>query len=149
MAGFRRGARWVHLAATGLFVLGIVAQFFLAGLGIFGGGVDLDPHETVGWVVHAVAALVLLTSLLAWLPWRDIVLSFVLAVLTQLQVMLPGTGSEWLQALHVLNALVLFVLAHVILRRDLSVLRRRALPAPPRDAPAAYGETAAGKPPAR
>ena len=75
------GARWVHLALALAVVVGVFVQVYLIGAYIFGAGQGaLDAHMTAGWTVHGFELLVFLAALVAWLPWVDLVLSLLLAV---------------------------------------------------------------------
>lgn len=121
------GYRWL----TFVFFGGVVVQFFLAGLGVFGldaGSTlddqsSLDPHRVLGSVLMAIA-LVLLLLLLVARPTRHVFVPYlVLIVLTIVQQFLAA-GNELLGALHGLNALAVFALAgmlgHRAFRREVT-----------------------------
>src|SRR4051812_5199559 len=72
VSGARRGAERVFAYLAALLVLGIVVQFFLAGLGAF--GLDgktieesdaFDPHVGLGHILAGVALLMLIAALVA------------------------------------------------------------------------------------
>jgi hypothetical protein len=65
--------------------------------------------------------LVLVAALLAWLPWVDLVVSLLLAVLGTVQVSL-ASGHRWIGGLHPLLALVVVGLAATLVLR---AIRRR------------------------
>jgi hypothetical protein len=118
MVAVRRGSCWGHLAFTALFLVSVVVQFLLAGFATFG-AMSFEAHKTMGFAaVHSLSILVLLAALVAWLPRLDIGLSFLVAALTTVQVALPTAGNDWIAGLHPVNALVLAVLAHVLLKRS-------------------------------
>lgn len=121
MAAVSRVARWAHLILATVFLAGVVVQFFLAGLAI-SGETSFDAHAGVGWIVQLVAIVIFLVALVARLGWAGIGLSLLLAVLVIVQTALPNADSGWVAALHPVNALVLFVLAHVIVRRDRAII---------------------------
>ncbi len=121
------GYRWL----TFVFFVGVVVQFFLAGLGVFGldaGSTlddqsSLDPHRVLGSVLMAIA-LVLLLLLLVARPTRHVFVPYlVLIVLTIVQQFLAA-GNELLGGLHGLSAIAIFSLAgylgHRAFRREVS-----------------------------
>ena len=133
MAGVRRAARYAHIGLLGLFLVGVVVQFFLAGLAAFG-ETDWDLHETLGFTaVHLVSLLVFVAALVGWIGRNAILANLLIPVLTTLQVALPEADG-WIAALHPVNALVMFVVGHVLLRRSLHALRA-APPAEPAPGP--------------
>jgi hypothetical protein len=124
----------VHYALAGLTLLAIVVQFFLAGLGVFGGRSSdlpsdshktaevstLDPHRFLGTLIILLALLLLLAAAGARLPRRDVGLAGGLFLLTILQLILAGLGTDVgavFGALHVLNALLILGLStHIFMR---------------------------------
>ena len=122
MAAVRRGA-WVALRyVTSLFFLGVIAQFFLVGYGLFamkhGATIDnaksLDAHRNLGWILSELGAgLMLILVLLAW-PARRLLLAWiVLAVLAFFQAILAASGyHHWgLGMFHPVNAVILLALS--------------------------------------
>jgi len=126
VATVRRFARWAHFVVVSLYLLAIVVQFFLAGIGFFTGE-GFGTHNDVGWAIHFVPVLALLLALVAWLPRLDIGLTLLLAVLGFIQPLLAEEG-DWAGAFHPLNALVLFFLGHHITDRAWRAIRMRELP---------------------
>lgn len=121
--GVRVGARWVHLALALAVVVGVFVQVYLIGAYIFGAGQSaLDAHMTAGWTVHGFELLVFLAALVAWLPWVDLVLSLLLAVIGTVQVSL-ASEHRWVGGLHPLLALVVLALAGTLALR--AIRRRR------------------------
>jgi hypothetical protein len=118
----RAGARWAHLALALVIVLGVVVQVYLIGAYIFGAGQGaLDAHETAGFTVHGFEVLVFIAALIAWLPWRDLVLSLLLAAVGTVQVAF-ASEHRWVGGLHPLLALVVLALAATLALR---AIRRR------------------------
>ena len=126
MTGVRRGARSVLKWFSGLYVLLIIVQVFLAGEGIFGlkniehaddcneagasciaNSKTLDPHRALGFFLTMPGALLfLIVALLAWHPNKRIrTVSIVVPILTFVQMILPGLG-RWGGAFHPLNAIL-------------------------------------------
>lgn len=124
LRGVRIGGRWVHLVLALAVVAGVFVQVYLIGAYIFGAGQGaLDAHKTAGWTVHGFEMLVFVAAFVAWLPWVDIVLSSLLAVIGTVQVSLANE-HRWVGGVHPLLALVLVGLAATLVLR--AVRRRRA-----------------------
>ncbi|HEU5477023.1 MAG TPA: hypothetical protein VFU64_04240 [Gaiellaceae bacterium] len=126
MAAVRRGA-WVALRyVTSLYVLGVIVQFFLVGVGLFGmkdgatidNADSLNAHRDLGWALSDFGAgLMLILALLAWPKPRKLLgLWILLAVLAFVQPLLAAGGddSKYVGMLHPVNALlVLGLSAHL------------------------------------
>jgi len=122
----RVGAGWAHLALALAVVVAVFLQVYLIGAYIFGAGQGaLDAHETTGFTAHGFEVLVFVAALIAWLPWRDLVLSLLLAVVGTVQVAL-ASEHRWVGGLHPLLALVVLVLAATLALR--AIRRRRQGP---------------------
>src|SRR5919202_387288 len=127
MATARRYALWARLVLTMLYLAGIVVQFVLAGYGFFEG--KWGAHEGLGWsLMHGLPALILIATLVLWRRGPDFWLGVVIGVLGIVQPFLAAAGG-WAGVFHPVNALVLFMLAHVLLRFDRRAVRAPALPA--------------------
>ena len=124
LRGVRVGGRWVHRVLALAIVAGVFVQVYLIGAYIFGAGQGaLDAHKTAGWTVHGFELLVFVAALVAWLPWVDVFLSLLLAVIGTVQVALANE-QRWVGGVHPLLALVLVGLAATLVLR--AVRRRRA-----------------------
>ena len=122
MAAVRRGA-WVALKyVTTVFFLGVVAQFFLVGYGLFamkhGATIDnaksLDPHRGLGWILSEFGSiLMLILVLLAWPARRLLGAWILLCVLAFVQAILAASGyHHWgLGMFHPVNAIILLALS--------------------------------------
>jgi hypothetical protein len=123
MAAVRRVA-WVGLKyVTTLFFLGVIAQFFLVGYGLFamkhGATIDnaksLDPHRGLGFILSDLGAILLLIlALLAWPQPRKLLGAWILlAVLAFVQGILATVGfKHWgVGMFHPVNALILLALS--------------------------------------
>src|SRR3954451_16430383 len=115
MAGVRRVSRSILRYAYPLYVLAIILQVYFAGEGIFGAGDSsiehansLDLHRGFGWFIsQPIALLLLIVTLLAWLPNKRIrILSIAAPILLFIQSILPSAG-RWVAALHPVNAFLL------------------------------------------
>lgn len=115
--GVRVGGRWAHLVLALGVVAGVFVQVYLIGAYIFGAGQGaLDAHKTTGWTVHGFEMLVFVAALVAWLPWVDIVLSLLLAVIGTVQVFLASEHG-WVGGVHPVLALVVVGLAAMLVLR--------------------------------
>ena len=123
MAAVRRVA-WVGLKyVTTLFFLGVIAQFFLVGYGLFamkhGATIDnaksLDAHRGLGFLLSDLGAILLLIlALLAWPQPRKLLGAWILlAVLAFVQGILATVGfKHWgVGMFHPVNALILLGLS--------------------------------------
>jgi hypothetical protein len=120
MTAVRRGA-WVALRyVTAIFFVGVIVQFFLVGVGLFGmkdgktidNATSLDPHRAFGFILGDGGALVLLVLvLLAWPARRLLGAWILLAVLAFVQPALADFHHQWVGMFHPVNALLLLGLS--------------------------------------
>ncbi len=115
MAGVRRVTRSILRYAYPVYVLAIILQVYFAGEGIFGAGDSsiedansLNLHRDFGWfIAQPFALLLLIVTLLAWLPNKRLrMLSILAPILLIVQSLLPAAG-RWVAALHPVNAFLL------------------------------------------
>ena len=92
------GLAWIIVAA-------VVAQFFSAGLGIFGAA-GFGAHKLVGYLTIPASLILLVLALVGRLGTLRIGLSALLFVLAVIQSMLPS-GPAVIAALHPVNALII------------------------------------------
>ena len=131
-----------------LFFLGVIVQFFLAGLGVFrtqhdaDGGVtvsdhrfehNFSPHAALGNILFVVGLLVLLAALAARLGRNGALLALALPVLVFLQSVFANAGPSGFRALHPVNAGLILgtsaLLAHRAWRRRAEVAESAPAPA--------------------
>jgi uncharacterized membrane protein AbrB (regulator of aidB expression) len=112
--------RAAHRVVLSVFTLGVVVQFFLAGLGVFrvqngASNSRFDhvwaAHRTLGNVLFIVALLVLLAALVARLPRTQVLISLVLPLLVFIQSILANNGPTWVRAFHPVVAVLILALA--------------------------------------
>ncbi len=131
-----RAFRWISLVLSVIVVFGVIVQVYLIASWIFGESGALDAHQLVGAaVVHPAEVFVVLASFGAWWRvWRNIGVSFGLALLGTVQVFLVGDvndpGNGYVHGLHGGLALFVAALAAYIARRELRALRSSAAPRP-------------------
>jgi Family of unknown function (DUF6220) len=110
----------VHRVLLSVFTLGVIVQFFLAGLGVFrvqdgASSSHFDhvwgPHRTLGNVLFIVALLVLVAAIVARLGRTRVLLSLVLPLLVFVQSILANNGPSWVRAFHPVVAVIILALA--------------------------------------
>ena len=111
-------AQTTYRVATGLFLVGVLGQVFLAGLGIFAHPANLVTHVYLGAALHGLATLMWLLAALGRQPLETTRLNGVLFGVLTLQGLLPNLRGSVpvLAALHPVNALVIFWIALVLAR---------------------------------
>ena len=134
----RRPFVWISLVLCWIVVVGVVVQLYLIAAWVFGEGGALDAHKTVGGaVVHPAEVLVFLVALGGWWGnWRNVAVSFGLALLGTIQVFFAGSvtdpGNGYVHGFHGGLALFVAALAAWIARREFRAL---GLGTPQRPAP--------------
>jgi hypothetical protein len=99
-----------------LYLLGVLVQVFLAGLGAFA-ATSYDAHQGFGFAL-GIASLVLLALVVAGrLSVRMMTLAGLLFVLNVLQSVLANIDVEEIAALHTVNALAIVFVAHALMQR--------------------------------
>lgn len=117
-------ARTAFAAIAWIFVVMVVVQVFLAGIGLFGSG-GMGQHVDFGYLVAMVPLFVLIAALVARagrLAW----ISAGLLLLATVQTFLPFFREDVpaIAALHPVNALALFWIGLFIARRATSLARQ-------------------------
>ena len=149
MNAVHRGAAVVQRYLVSLYFLGVIVQFFLVGLGLFGmkagdtidNAHSLNAHRDFGWALTEFGgAALLIATLIAWQkPLRDRVGLYVLLCLLgfPLQPILAAAGEHHrvVGMFHPVNALLLLGLSGLLARRTWAAAARgpvtdAALPEP-------------------
>jgi hypothetical protein len=117
-------AKRILVIVSFLFLIGVILQFFFAGLGLLGGE-DMDLHEGFGWsALLLTPVLILVVAYLAKVGRTTLFLALALAIVSLVQ---PFWASEFrgefLGSMHVLGALVIFTLAHHVAQRAMRDMR--------------------------
>jgi hypothetical protein len=100
-----------------LYVIGVLVQFFLAGLGLPQlGDEGMGTHEDFGWsALHLTPILLLIIAFVAKVSKRMLALMLVFVVITFVQ---PLWASEFqgeaIAALHILGAAVILAMSHAL-----------------------------------
>jgi hypothetical protein len=111
---FTRVMQWAYLVFAWLILVAVIAQFFLAGLGVFAGADNFETHRMLGYTLTFVMLLGVLFAFAARLPWRTVGLTALLPVLVLLQsafIAFWYSSLPGMAALHVINGLAIFSLA--------------------------------------
>jgi hypothetical protein len=111
-------ARQLHAWVAWLLVGSIVVQVWLAGMAIpqLGGTGNFETHRNVGYAIGLIALVLVLTALPSGLGRRRIVQSLGILGLYIVQSSLPYMGMNAIEALHPVNAVVMFVVSLVYAR---------------------------------
>jgi hypothetical protein len=120
-SGARHALTVATRAALGLFSLGIVVQVFLAGLYIFGDGDAIETHRGLGWAVHTLGVVCFLLAVAGPRTRTAVLGTAALVILNTVQILLSGSGTTALAALHPTLALFVLGLAGFVaaqIRRD-------------------------------
>src|SRR5215472_6971311 len=118
-AGGRRAVDVVYGYLAAFFVLGVLLQVYLAGIGIFGinsakvaDATSLDPHRAWGTVLMVVSLILLILALIARVSRATVTGTFVLALLViiaQSGLAAAGEGNKWIGGLHALDGMVILL----------------------------------------
>jgi hypothetical protein len=113
-----------HRALAGIVLAGVLLQFYLAGIALFGAE-TFEPHEMLGKGLIVPILLLLGIALVGQLGKRLIGLSGLLVVLIIVQMMLPGLRdtAPWIAALHPVVALSLLGISGRIARTKSSEIQ--------------------------
>lgn len=107
-----------------IYLVGVVVQFFLAGLGAFG-ATNYDTHKAFGYVLGILSIGMLVLAIVGKVP-RDLVsLAAVLLGLNVVQVLVVHADIDDIAALHVVNALAIAGVAFALVRRSRLYLSTR------------------------
>lgn len=104
----------IHAGLAWGSAVAVVAQFFFAGLGIFGAS-SFEAHQLTGLLIVGAALVLLLLALAGRMGAMRIGLSALLLVLTVVQPLLVR-GPSLLAALHPVNALVILFVTLILAR---------------------------------
>ena len=111
-------ARTVYLVVAVAFVVGLAAQVFLAGLGVFDSPTAFVTHRDVGYALSFLPILLLIIGLVGGLGRRMAILAAVIFGLFLLQSVFVAmrNSSPAIAALHPVNGFLIVLLAIVLAR---------------------------------
>jgi len=106
-------ARQIHALVAWLLVASILVQVWLAGAAIpqLGGNGNFETHRNVGYGIGLITLALFLTALPSGLGRRRILQSLGILGLYIVQSSLPYMGTNAIEALHPVNAIVMFVVS--------------------------------------
>jgi hypothetical protein len=124
----RRAGLWLYVVTASLVAAGVLLQAFSIAAYIRGAGSDArDLHSNTGYAIHLVEIVVFLAAVVGyWGAWRRVGLALLLPVIGTIQVVLigdTGTTGGWINGLHGLFALLVFLLALVLAQEGVRTLR--------------------------
>ncbi|HLF26412.1 MAG TPA: DUF6220 domain-containing protein [Anaerolineae bacterium] len=114
-----RKAQIAYRIATGLFLIGVLGQVLLAGLGIFSHPANFFTHKLMGGVLHVLSFLMWVLAARGRLPLQTTQLNGVLFGVLTLQGLLPHLRGMLpvVAALHPVMALLIFWIALTLARQ--------------------------------
>jgi Family of unknown function (DUF6220) len=117
-------ARNVFVVVAWLFVAALIAQVFLAGLGVFSGPASFATHRDVGYTLSLFPIVLLVAALVGGLGGRMAVLAAVVLGLIILQSVFVAMrdAAPAVAALHPVNGFVIVLLA-LVMARDATMAR--------------------------
>ena len=119
-------ARKILAALAWLYVLGVVIQFFLAGLGLPElGGEGMEAHEGLGYsALHFTPILFLIAAFFAKVGRELMILIDVFIVVALVQPLWASEfQGEFLASFHIIGAAVILALSHEIAQRATRLMR--------------------------
>src|SRR4051794_29184296 len=102
----------IRLVVVGLFLLGLLVQFYLAGRGAFGAS-SYSAHKDFGDVLHLLTPIILVLTLVSRVTRNrvDVIHAVLLVVLFEVQFALGDLEHPSAGAFHPVNALLLLGVA--------------------------------------
>jgi hypothetical protein len=125
--------RYLLAATSVLFLVSVVYQVFLAGMGLPRlGGETMQTHIDFGYTISLAPVIPLILTWPARAGRGTAILCAALLVDAFVQTLLPGARADapLVAALHPVNALVVFGLSLLVARRAVALARRPASPTP-------------------
>ena len=117
-------ARSLHTVVAVLFVVGLIAQVWLAGRGVFEPPTMFDTHRSLGYTLSLFTIALLVLGLLGGMGRRPAILAVVIFVLFILQsvFVVMRDSQPAVAALHPVNGFLILFLA-IVLARDSWMMR--------------------------
>jgi Family of unknown function (DUF6220) len=116
LAGYRRVVDLTYGYLLAAFVVGVLVQIYLAGVGAFGRhqAGAFDPHENLGHALGIGAGVILVLALVAHQSLRTMIWALVLALLTEVAqegLASGGRSDKWIGGLHAFDAALILALS--------------------------------------
>ena len=112
----RRFARPIHLGIAWLFVLGLLYQVFLAGMGVFDGAAAFATHRDTGYTLTLLPALLALVAAVGRLGKWHVIAPLVMLgqFILQSVLVLQRDSLPAIAALHPVNGFLILLIATAI-----------------------------------
>ena len=110
-------ARVLYYGLAVIYLVGVVVQFFLVGLALFGSG-NYDVHRVLGYALGLIAVALLALAIGAKLSRSLTALTTVLVALNAVQIVVIQIDMDQIEALHVVNALAIAFVANMLVQRS-------------------------------
>lgn len=116
--------RYIFAVASGLFVVAVAVQVFLAGMFLFADG-SRETHIEWGYTVSLMPVVLIILAAAARPGWRLFGMTAALLVVTFMQSILAAlkTVAPVVAALHPVNAMLIFGLGVLVTRRAIALAR--------------------------
>jgi len=103
-------ARYAYLVLAWAFVVGVLVQVFLIGLGLFADPDSVKLHVDFGWILHLFPILIVIAAAVARAGRRRILQAVALAAIVFVVPLLPALGESApvVAALHPVLAMLAF-----------------------------------------
>ena len=116
LAGYRRAVDLIYGYLLAAFVLAVLVQIYLAGVGAFGRhqAGAFDPHENLGHALGIGAGVIFVLALVAHQSLRTMIWALVLALLTEVAqegLASGGRSDKWIGGLHAFDAALILALS--------------------------------------
>jgi len=115
----RRIARPIHVVVAWLFVVGLLVQVFLAGMGVFDTFANFATHRDFGYALTVVPVVLIVTSLVGGFGRMEAIAAAVMfgQFILQSVLVFQGDSVPAIAALHPVNGFLILLIA-VWLARD-------------------------------
>ncbi len=109
----RRIARPIHLVVAWLFVIGLLVQVFLAGMGVFSSATEFATHRDFGYLLTLLPVVLIVTGLVGGFGRWEVIAAAVMFVQFILQSILvfQRDSVPAIAALHPVNGFLILLIA--------------------------------------
>lgn len=109
-----------------IFAVLLVPQFYLAGAMAFSGLADgTDAHVAIGGILSLISLVILVLALVTRTHVRRAVALFVLMILQNVLAVVGTEGSDWVGALHAVNAIAIVAVGVELVQASGMIGKRR------------------------
>ena len=109
----RRIARPIHLVVAWLFVIGLLVQVFLAGMGVFSSATEFATHRDVGYLLTVLPVVLIITGLVGGFGRWEVIAAAVMfgQFILQSILVLQRDSVPAIAALHPVNGFLMLLIA--------------------------------------